>query len=116
RWFQPARSCSSRRAGTQVQAPGTNGQGTPENNRLVAGRSGHHRPAREVSEGNSPMSASRWRLGILLCLALWSAPALAQSDSWEIRISAGEGGAWRGERVARPQKVPRALARGGAYT
>src|SRR5215470_11184719 len=35
------------------------------------------------------MSGSRWRLGVLLCLILWSAPALAQSEVWHSLNSAG---------------------------
>src|SRR5262249_13599028 len=40
-------------------------------------------------------------LGALLCLILWSAPALAQSDSWVIRI-------WKGEAAYRQGNYPEA--------
>src|SRR5262249_10125308 len=42
-----------------------------------------------LSDGKSSMSGPRWRLAVLLCLILWSAPVLAQSGSWESLTSAG---------------------------
>ena len=36
------------------------------------------------------VKGSRWWFAALLCLTLWSAPALAQTDSWENRNAAGK--------------------------
>jgi tetratricopeptide (TPR) repeat protein/CHAT domain-containing protein len=55
------------------------------------------------------MSAARWWLGVLLCLALWSAPALAQSDSWESQNSAGEAAYQRGDYAEAEQHFAAAL-------